>query len=504
MDIQLAVITDALLNGMENGECEWMLACLQNAGFNVYLTYLSSKKQIDEQLSLIDKNAKIYGILVYVDFVDQIIALIERIKKQENIVFIFGSFASRCYRELIEEIPLVDFVLVGYESNDFVNGLAAVIDNGSIKFLQDLSCIYTKGKDVTPAFKPIMNMLITRERIINYPEQSVYIVDSRGCAYSCSFCAYASIKSKCLKNDVQAVVRQLCYLHTQTKYRSIIFTGSALEGADKRKKAWISHFLRELSKYDFNFSYRCYVRADAFRNTDYDRILLSSMVKEGFTHIFVGIDAANKKDLALYKKGYSVEDAQVCINMLRQAGLEVMLGFIMFNPYSTIETVRSNYEFLKTNNEWQLNHYISKTYIYKYTALYHMLLKDGLLSDQYTYQKLGPYYFINNNIHKTVDAISVNLVADNYFNQLIKKLREFVYYYRSQLANTTLHEKEEVNYILKCVADSCIRCFEPLYVETDINAFIANIPYFKNEIEELCNAMWSIKFRLLKRRNGLI
>jgi hypothetical protein len=64
----------------------------------------------------------------------------------------------------------------------------------------------------------------------------------------------------------------------------------------------------------------------------------------------MGIESGSQRSLNRFKKGVSVEVNKRAIHTVRQFGIEPSLGFIMFEPYSTIADVRANLDFLKEMN----------------------------------------------------------------------------------------------------------------------------------------------------------
>lgn len=77
---------------------------------------------------------------------------------------------------------------------------------------------------------------------------------------------------------------------------------------------------------------------------------------------------------------------EIFLKLLKRHGIVAQIGFINFNPYSTLQTLRENYNFLTNIEMSNLFMYVcSYLRVYKYTDIYNKMKSDGLLIDQYDY-----------------------------------------------------------------------------------------------------------------------
>ena len=119
--------------------------------------------------------------------------------------------------------------------------------------------------------------------------------------------------------------------------------------------------------------------------TQEDKELLKLMSKAGFASMFVGIEAANDKDLKIYNKKARTEDNYTIMRLLREADIYPVIGFINLNPYSTHQTVKINLDFLINQNcQKQRKCYKKRNrnqQIHK--GIEHHLIKNGLFKKFY-------------------------------------------------------------------------------------------------------------------------
>jgi len=80
---------------------------------------------------------------------------------------------------------------------------------------------------------------------------------------------------------------------------------------------------------------------------------LEALREGGLAHVFVGLEAADAKALALYAKGHSVDQNRRAVETIREVGLSFQPGFIMFNHTSTLAEVQRNVHFLKEISEFK-------------------------------------------------------------------------------------------------------------------------------------------------------
>lgn len=83
------------------------------------------------------------------------------------------------------------------------------------------------------------------------------------------------------------------------------------------------------------------------RVNDIDEYTLSKLVMAGLTHVFLGLESGDPASLKRFRKHTTVDQNKKAIQLLRDYGIEPTFGFIMFEPNSTPESVRNNFEFLK-------------------------------------------------------------------------------------------------------------------------------------------------------------
>ena len=86
---------------------------------------------------------------------------------------------------------------------------------------------------------------------------------------------------------------------------------------------------------------------------------LRLLKKAGFNNIFVGIESGCDEDLLVYNKRSELQDNERFMMLCDKCGITPFYGFVMIQPYSTVDSVNKNYRFLIKYRSDQLSHYIN-------------------------------------------------------------------------------------------------------------------------------------------------
>jgi len=105
----------------------------------------------------------------------------------------------------------------------------------------------------------------------------------------------------------------------------------------------------------------------------------------GLSKVFIGVESGVPRILEIFRKGHTPEEALQAVCELRSLGLDVFVGTIMFDPFSSFDEVVMNYEFF-TKIEEKLGYfdffrYSRKLQVYAGTPLRHRLLRERRISE---------------------------------------------------------------------------------------------------------------------------
>jgi radical SAM superfamily enzyme YgiQ (UPF0313 family) len=84
-------------------------------------------------------------------------------------------------------------------------------------------------------------------------------------------------------------------------------------------------------------------------NDIHDRTI-GPLVDAGLSHILIGLESGRDESLIRLKKMTTIAQNEKALRVLRGRGIEPNVGFIMFEPESTLTDLRANLEFLRRND----------------------------------------------------------------------------------------------------------------------------------------------------------
>lgn len=224
----------------------------------------------------------------------------------------------------------------------------------------------------------------------------IRISTSRGCVARCTFCSAPHAGNKIQPGkgwrgrSATSVLDELTHLVDTYQFRTYDFIDSTFEDPDGRRigKGRIREIANGILDRKLDIYYNVCMRAENW--TDDDAELLQLLFESGLEKVNVGIESGTTEELALWQKRATVEDNERIIRLLRDNGIYLAMGFIQFHPYSTVDTLRRNAEFLRRNNGHNLRRLTERLEIYPGTPLIGKMEHDGLLNANY-WQSLDHY-----------------------------------------------------------------------------------------------------------------
>lgn len=490
MKVQLFSVDPLGHNILESLGLERLKAHLKKNGIDVKTTYLNLKIHYTEEefnnvAEKIDETCDIFGFSIYHSNRKEIKRLVQIIKnkKSSSIVCLGSKYATLCYELLLKQMPLVDFVMLGDGEYQFVDAINFLTAGGNVADIADCNESIATRKNMTD--RKVCSLDINT---LPWPDRTnlkksyalfAYICDMHGCNGNCSFCGLRHSKVRLSCRSAQDLMDEVISIYNETGIRVFYFTSGSFEIPGEKGKERIRQLCGLLQKYPIKFSFRCYLRAENFKETD--RELLQLMKKSGFNYVFIGIEAGNEADLRVFNKLARIEDNYKAIQLMNEAGIYVSdFGFIMFNPYSTREGLKSNYHFLVDHKNCYMSKYISDLKVILNTAIYHRVCEDGLLivDDQYRFQDENVaemFRFIKEFFYEKSDLLSSEL----YFNELCE-----LYYMVIELMDCK-DITIEFNAITEVLFSLLKEFFSHLYEDYDLDYCKENFTEFNDKMSEV-------------------
>jgi len=464
----------------------YIAAGLENANYKVEIIDCNTKHQHDEEWlykNLIKFKPNIIGITTYTFGFEHVISICKRIKDKFPAVFIVlgGYHAPPLRYALMKEYSQFDAIIDGPGEEVFLELADRIIDNKSINGIPGLTYrnMYGVIREDLPAKQlesldkypfPARHLM---PPLTEYPGSyiidndsnrllSAHIITSRGCNKSCIFCAI----EKCVQfRDPDKVVNEIEMLINKYNIKSLKFTDpNFLINIDHKKT-----ILNKMHDKGYYLPFQCACRADDIANNEE---IVKWLKEEGCCIIEMGAENADNNRLKKLSKGITSNDVKNSIRLLKENGIGYYLGYIMFHPDSTIEEIKLNTDFLRSNNMYNYissNLVFTKLEVFPNTPCERILRESGLLIEE----AIGIYKY--NFADKTVEYLWNSL---QHFN---KNIMPDIENLRKEIQNImiAINNKESI---------LALQLFSLTYdLENIIFTFIDEVIYFykklgKNEL----------------------
>jgi radical SAM superfamily enzyme YgiQ (UPF0313 family) len=272
-------------------------------------------------------------------------------------VFLYGFYPTFSWPELLDRHPEVAAVIVGEPERTAVE-LAAVAAGAGVPeaslaaSLAAIPGLAVRGADGAPsltASRPPIEDLDSLPHPRRTAEllrmREVNIAGSRGCYGSCTFCTinpFYGGRSLWRPRSPESVIAEMAaVLEEHPDTRRFYFVDPNFFGPTGRGRGralTLARMIRE--RFDIRFGLEG-------RVNDIDEELVENLVAAGFDELLIGLESGSDATLRRLNKHTTVEQNRRALRILRSHGVEPNVGFIMFEPDSSLDDVRVNLAFLR-------------------------------------------------------------------------------------------------------------------------------------------------------------
>jgi len=271
-----------------------------------------------------------------------------RIAKEHGVFVAMGGFHPTALPEEVLKLDCVDVVVIGEGEATFrelvlhgpskdVKGLAYK-DGGGIVFTGERPVIL----DVNSIDFPLRSLRPERygEKGSDYSIDTIYT--SRGCPWTCSFCANDQMHKHWRGRSPENVVEELSMLHDPRKKKHIkIWDANFLTNIKRAEK--ICDLLIEKGLTNFKFGMESRVK-DVIRGEH----ILPKLRQVGLHLIGLGIESPHERTLSLMNKKNKLDDVKYAIDLARKNGIGTEGYFIVGHYSETLEDTMAYPEFAKS------------------------------------------------------------------------------------------------------------------------------------------------------------
>ncbi|MFH1598037.1 MAG: radical SAM protein [Patescibacteria group bacterium] len=303
---------------------------------------------------ILEKRARVIGFSVMQRALPSVKMLVEGLDdvKPRSHISCGGFTATLSARYILQSIPQVDSIVLGEGELTFTNLVSQLLEG---KTWQETTGIAYRHDGVVivnpPGHKPDLDSLTrpTRELLPVCLEKTNYatVLASRGCYGVCTFCCNCSFERCSLGPNWRGrkpgdVVDELEAIHRDHGVRVFKFNDPNLFGPGSEGRQHVVEICQDIIRRGLGG-----LHLMAFcRSNDIDEEIVRLMKKAGFERLLIGIETISADALRLFRKGETPETVRRTIQILRESDIDLVPGFMIFNPYTTIETLKQDLAFL--------------------------------------------------------------------------------------------------------------------------------------------------------------
>jgi len=282
----------------------------------------------------------------------ELFSFLEEVKREGTTshIAVYGYYPTFYFEEILRACTAIDSVIMG-EPEEIFTELADSLDaygNGASPGISGLAGLDGGGGISRSRRKPIedLNRLpfpVRTEAMFRLPE--VNLQGSRGCYGQCTFCCinpFYADSSRWRGRSPENIVAEIDMLMAGRGTKDFYFTDPNFFGPGSQGQKRAMHLASLLKSRGIHFGIEG-------RVNDLHDQTIEALVDAGLRHILIGLESGKDDSLKRLNKMTTVAQNERAISILRKHSIEPNIGFIMFEPYSTLEDIRTNLEFLRRN-----------------------------------------------------------------------------------------------------------------------------------------------------------
>lgn len=346
-----------------------------NLSFRVLDTRVAGRKETRDFFSA---QYDLMGITVFSPVYYEVIQILRRLKEKDpNLpVCLGGPYVTTLREDIFTETP-AEFAIYGEGEETFSELIAHLQGKKELKDINGLMYRNRENEIVVnparPRFKDLDQLPTPAYDIFpmqKYPQHR--LVTSRGCPYSCAWCNSSSIwKDGHYVMSPHKIVSEIEYLISHYGKKTIIFGDNTFNSDPERVEQLCDLIIGK----KLGILWSASVRAD-----NITPVTARKMREAGCYNVAVGIESANNMILGKIGKNTTIEKITEGINLLKEAGIEIMSQYVIGSPSETLDTVKESIAWAKTSGCDYTNFYAVLPF--KGTRQWDYILQNGRMYTQ--------------------------------------------------------------------------------------------------------------------------
>ena len=303
-------------------------------------------------------------------------------------VTIGGHYPSFDYAEVLQRIPGADSV-VRFEGEATLVEMIERISSGRewrfILGIASLRCSEIAANPLRPAIDDLDTLPEPERADIDYRSRDLAtasLLGSRGCPWNCSFCSirpfYEAQGGRLRRlRAPRAIADEMRRIHVERGARIFLFQDDDFLATGTRARDWAVALADEILRAGLGdrIAFKISCRSDEVRTP-----VMGQLVEAGLTHVYMGVESGDADGLRHMNKMLKPSQHLAAGNVLRALDLSFDFGFMLLEPYSTLESAAANVDFLDAfvGDGWTVANFC-RTLPYAGTPLKTQLEAEGRL-----------------------------------------------------------------------------------------------------------------------------
>ena len=373
------------------------------------------KKTVAEEYDVI-------GITTYFYNFTEVFKLVRFLNKQKRKPFIvLGGYYPTLHPKKTFDIPGIDCICIGEGEYVFKELIETLMEKRDWRGINGLSYMDEQNNLVQNKVDLLIEKLdeLPRPYLASAPPYWFPLVSGRGCHGHCTFCSiidyYQKVPGKRIRKRCPVgVVEELKEITDQYKNRIIWMMDDNFFSVLQFQPEWIDEFVAQMQLRDVRCKFKIFARAD-----EVDKDILMKLKSVGLTGVVVGVESMLERQLKLYGKNLNPQVNRRALQIIRETGLWLDMGFILLDPFTTLDELKVNLQFLRdspfvdsSEPGHELISSLGPLIVLEDTPIHRYLSKQNILSGTdvgYNYQSDEITFF-----HKSLKTWN-KMIADMYF-----------------------------------------------------------------------------------------
>jgi radical SAM superfamily enzyme YgiQ (UPF0313 family) len=365
MDTQKNFRFDALLVGYENQEnlgLRSIVAYLLAQGYRAKLVPFYPGRYAETLAVVHELNPRLVGFSLIFQYALEDFGNLMRYLRTNGVRSHFtagGHFPTLRPDETLKFLPELDSV-VRFEGELTLPELLESLDTPrqweriqGLAFRQGEKIVMTPPRPLVADLDILPTVCRDQPREAGVGVRMASMLASRGCLFNCSFCSirqfYGGARGALRRvRSPQAVVDEMQLMFNEKSVRFFTFQDDDFAARTSEQRKWLERFLLALNKSGMTGQVRWKISC---RVDDPTPEILEAMLGEGLMAVYLGVESGSEEGLKTLNKYVSVGENLSAVELLKQYDVALAIGFMLFDPSSTVKTVRENISFLRTVGE---------------------------------------------------------------------------------------------------------------------------------------------------------